>query len=80
MLNELLANDATDGPVNIAEVYAFTGNKAAALDWLERDYDSRRSGVVYLGVDPFFKSLASEPRYIALLKKIGMSNQPPPAD
>jgi TolB-like protein len=80
MLNELLANDATDGPENIAEVYAFAGNKAAALDWLERDYESRRSGVVFLGVNPLFKSLASEPRYIALLKKIGMSDHVPPAN
>lgn len=80
MLNEMLAKDATDGPVNIAEVYAFAGNKGAALDWLERDYAYRRAGVVYLGVDPFFKPLAYEPRYVALLKKIGMSNQPPPAD
>ena len=37
MLNELLANDATYGPLEIAEVYAHAGNKSAALDWLERD-------------------------------------------
>jgi len=73
MLNELLANDAAYGPLNIAEVYAYAGNKSAALDWLERDYESRRSGVTYLGVDPFFKPLASEPRFVALLKKIGMT-------
>jgi hypothetical protein len=43
MLNELVANDAMDGQLNIAEVYAFAGNKSAALDWLERDYESRRA-------------------------------------
>jgi hypothetical protein len=78
LFNELLANDATYGPLNIAEVYANAGNKAAALDWLERDYESRRSGVTYLGVDPFFKPLASEPRFVALLKKIGMTNTSAP--
>jgi TolB-like protein len=80
MLNELLANDANDGPMNIAEVYAFAGNRTAALDWLERDYENRRSGVLYLGVDPFFKPLKSEPRFMAILKKIGLSDQPPPAN
>jgi hypothetical protein len=59
--------------LEIAEVYAHAGNKSAALDWLERDYESRRSGVTYLGVDPFFKPLKSEPRFVALLKKIGMT-------
>jgi hypothetical protein len=39
-LDEMLAKDTTDGPVNIAEVYAIAGNKAEALDWLERDYES----------------------------------------
>jgi TolB-like protein len=73
MFNELLANDATYGPLNIAEVYAHVGNRSAALDWLERDYESRRSGVTYLGVDPFFRPLASEPRFVALLEKIGMT-------
>jgi hypothetical protein len=74
MLNELLANDATDGPLDIAEVYAYAGNKSAALDWLERDYESRRSSVIHLGVDPFFKPLISEPRFVALLKNIGMTD------
>ena len=78
MFNELLANDATYGPLNIAEVYAHTGNKSAALDWLERDYESRRSGITYLGVDPFFQPLASEPRFVVLLKKIGMTDTSAP--
>jgi adenylate cyclase len=78
MLNELLANDATEGQWNIAEVYAFAGNKSAALDWLERDYESHRSGVLYLGVDPFFKPLISEPRFVALLRNIGMTDTSAP--
>jgi tetratricopeptide (TPR) repeat protein len=78
MLNGLLTNDATYGPLNIAEVYAYAGNKSAALDWLERDYESRRSGVTYLGVDPFFKPLISEPRFVALLKNIGMTDTSAP--
>jgi TolB-like protein len=78
MLNELVANDATYQALDIAELYAYSGNKSAALDWLERDYESRRSGVIHLGVDPFFKPLRSEPRFIALLKKIGMTNTSTP--
>jgi hypothetical protein len=80
MIKELLANDSKNGPMQIAEVYSFAGNKTAALDWMERDYEYRRSGVLFLGADPFLRPLSSEPRYIALLKRIGMSNQLPPAD
>jgi TolB-like protein/Flp pilus assembly protein TadD len=79
MIKELLENNSKSGPMQIAEVYSFAGNKTAALDWMERDYEYRKSGVLFLGADPFLRPLSSEPRYIALLKKIGMSTQLPPA-
>jgi len=36
MIKELLANDSKNGPLQIAEVYSFAGNKTAALNWMER--------------------------------------------
>ncbi len=62
------------GPDEIAEVYAYFGDKSSALDWLERDYEDRHSGVFYIGTDPWLKPLANEPRFRALLKKIGYAN------
>jgi TolB-like protein len=70
-LNALLANDALDGAMEIAEVYAAFGDKKSALDWMERDYDYRRTGVLYFGTDPMLKPVADDPRFTALMKRIG---------
>src|SRR5262249_45398310 len=53
----------------IAAVYLGLGNKNAALDWLERsatDHTLEYS----LKVNPTWKDLKSEPRFIELLRKI----------
>ncbi len=54
--------------INIARIYTALGEREQALDWLEQNY--RPLG--YLKVDPTFDSLRSEPRFQALLKKMGL--------
>jgi TolB-like protein/Flp pilus assembly protein TadD len=57
--------------LDIATVYAGLGNKAEALDWLERGVEGHAL-LLYLGIEPAFQSLANEPRFQALLKRIGL--------
>jgi TolB-like protein/Tfp pilus assembly protein PilF len=73
-LQDLLAQDTEDGPEQIAQVYALRGDKAAALDWLERDDRMHLGGIVNLRVEPLFKSLRREPRYLALMHKLGVAD------
>ncbi len=47
------------------------GEVDEALDWLEKGYEERDIWLTWLKQDPTFDSLRSEPRFIALLKKIG---------
>jgi len=54
-----------------ALLYAGLGDKEAALRWLERGAESGAS-LLYLGIDPAFRSLRGEPRFKAVLKKIGL--------
>lgn len=69
-LADLLAKDSSDAPREIAELYAVRGNVTKAMNWLERDYDERKYGILEITGDPLLKALAHDPRYIALLHKI----------
>jgi TolB-like protein/Tfp pilus assembly protein PilF/predicted Ser/Thr protein kinase len=54
----------------VAEVYAFRGEKDKAFEWLERAYAQRDPGLSQMKGDPLLKSLESDPRYAAFLKKM----------
>lgn len=56
-----------------AILYAALGDKEQALDWLEKEYEERTGdALLYLKIAPYWDSLRSEPRFIALLKKMGL--------
>jgi Flp pilus assembly protein TadD len=71
-LAELLAKFQQDAPYRIATVYAFRGDSKPAFEWLERAYTERDGDLVSIKVDPLLKSLTGDPRYAALLKKLGL--------
>jgi serine/threonine protein kinase/tetratricopeptide (TPR) repeat protein len=56
----------------IAELYAILGKKDEAFSWLEKAYAERSILFAYLKADASFESLRSDPRYTALLKKVGL--------
>lgn len=55
-----------------AEAYTNLGKKDLAITWLERAADERFYRVVYIKADPKFDSLRSEPRFQALLRRLGL--------
>jgi tetratricopeptide (TPR) repeat protein len=62
-------------PLYTAMDYAHAGDESQALDWLETAVEQRTPWVVELNVDPNWDGLRSHPRFIALLKKIGLENK-----
>jgi hypothetical protein len=63
--------------MGLAIIYAGLGDRGAAIDWLERAAEPHTEQMMlYLGVDPVFRSLRGEPRFQALLKKIGLPAVP----
>jgi TolB-like protein/class 3 adenylate cyclase/tetratricopeptide (TPR) repeat protein len=48
------------------------GEKDQALDWLEKCYEEQDGYSWFLKVDPIFDPLRTEPRFQALLKKVGL--------
>jgi serine/threonine protein kinase/Flp pilus assembly protein TadD len=75
-LKELIAKNAGDSAYQVADVYAWRGEKDKALEWLERAYQQRDSGLNGIAYDPLLSSLKDDPRYGALLKKLELSDGP----
>lgn len=62
----------------IAEVHAWRGESDAAFDWLQRSYDTRDAGTLGVLIDPLLHSLRDDPRYLAMLGKMGLSRDSDP--
>jgi hypothetical protein len=60
-------------PGLVAAVYALAGDKDRAFEWLDKAYAERDGeSITYLKVDPSFKNLRGDPRFAALLRRIGL--------
>jgi serine/threonine-protein kinase len=57
-------------PFNLAMVYMGLGDKARAIDNLEKALAADSQMLAWLGEDAIFDSLRSEPRFVALLKRL----------
>jgi serine/threonine protein kinase/TolB-like protein/Tfp pilus assembly protein PilF len=72
-LDELIARDAEHGAYQIAQVYAWRGEKDRAFEWLERAYRQHDSGLIEIKTELPLASLRGDARYAALLAKIHLS-------
>jgi len=59
-------------PWCLALVYAGLGDKEQVFLWLERSYQGREHDLVFSRVWPLFDSVRSDPRYIDLLRRVGL--------
>lgn len=62
---------------NIALVYNALGRTGEALEWLERAVEQKTPWLVFLGVDPKWKNLRRNPRYLALLRRLSLPTVSP---
>jgi len=74
VLDELLRLERQGNAVSsgIAAVYHGLGTKEKTFEWLEKAYEGRESDLTYIGTDPLWDDLRSDPRFAALLKKMGL--------
>ena len=56
----------------LAMGYAAVGETDKAFDALERAYQARSAGLIYLHLDPGYEPLHGDPRFGALVQKIGL--------
>jgi len=72
VMQQHLAKGKYQSPLQIALNYALAGANSEALDWLEKAVEERTPWLPELKMDPAWDALRSQPRFIALLKKIGL--------
>jgi TolB-like protein len=58
--------------IDIADSYVLCGDNAKALDWLEKAYEERNPSLPYISCFPRCDPLRSEPRFQALLRRMGV--------
>jgi TolB-like protein len=71
-LEQLIAKNSADSAYQIADVYAWRGEKDQAFAWLNRAYEQRDGGLTQVKFDPLLNSLRSDPRYTAFLRKMNL--------
>jgi TolB-like protein/Tfp pilus assembly protein PilF len=59
-------------PLAIAIIYWGLGDREKTFEWLRKAYEERDWGMSDLNIDPVWDGLRSDPRFKALLKKVGL--------
>jgi TolB-like protein/cytochrome c-type biogenesis protein CcmH/NrfG len=57
-------------PHDIAKLYASVGDKEQTLVWLERSYEQRHPWLTWIGVEPEFDLLRTEPRFTDMINTL----------
>jgi DNA-binding winged helix-turn-helix (wHTH) protein/TolB-like protein/cytochrome c-type biogenesis protein CcmH/NrfG len=60
-------------PHDIAKLYAAIGDKEQTLIWLERGYQERHPWLTWMGVEPEFDFIRSEPRFTSLKERLNLN-------
>ena len=58
----------------IADVYAYRGDKDRAFEWLERARRQRDGSLGFMRCDPFLANLHEDPRWDVFLRKMGLAD------
>ena len=65
-----LSNERFIPPDHIALIYNGLGETDKALEWLEKGYEQKDPKMAFLKVEPKWNNLRSEPRFIALMRRM----------
>ena len=59
-------------PSYFAILWMGLGDNKQAFAWLDRGYQDRSEHMLYLGLEPLVDPLRGDPRFVSLLKKVGL--------
>jgi DNA-binding winged helix-turn-helix (wHTH) protein/TolB-like protein/Tfp pilus assembly protein PilF len=71
-----LSRDRHVQSLDFATIYASLGETEKAFEWLERAYEDRSTNLSFLAQDPTFDAMRADPRYLALVERIGVWKRP----
>jgi serine/threonine protein kinase/Tfp pilus assembly protein PilF len=67
-----LSRERYVSPARLAQVHLGLGERGEAIDRLEEAHAERAADLAWVGVRPVFESLRTEPRFVTLLKQMGL--------
>jgi Flp pilus assembly protein TadD len=73
ILEKLKTTKEYVSPAELAVLYAGLGDKEGAIASLEKAYVAHDLQMQYLNIDPHYDSLRSDPRFVELIKKVGLA-------
>jgi serine/threonine-protein kinase len=56
----------------VAEIYAALGERDQTFEWLEKGYEERSIGMLFLKTDPLWDGFRSDPRFANLVRRVGL--------
>jgi TolB-like protein/Tfp pilus assembly protein PilF len=65
--------DSEPSPLSLATWYAMLDQREEALKWLEKALEEKIPSIVRINNNPDYDNLRSEPRFQAIIKKMGLS-------
>ncbi|OGT60808.1 MAG: hypothetical protein A3E01_19695 [Gammaproteobacteria bacterium RIFCSPHIGHO2_12_FULL_63_22] len=71
-LAELIRGHAAGWAYQVGVAYAWRGQRDLAFQWLDRAHAQQDGGLLLVKTDPLLANLHGDPRFTALLKKIGL--------
>ena len=69
-LGKLIDAYHTTAAVQIAQAYAYRGERAKAFEWLDHAYTQKDPGLINVKTDPLLESLRGDPRFAILLRRM----------
>lgn len=73
-LDLLIEAHHLDSAYQIAQVYARRGDIERALDWLERAYEARDTGMTEIKVDPLLENVRGNGQFQELVRRMGLAS------
>ena len=74
MLDDLrrLAKPRDPAPIRLAVIHLGLGETDQAFEWLDKALEARDWQMVLLNVEPLFDGVRSDPRFAALVERVGL--------
>jgi TolB-like protein/tetratricopeptide (TPR) repeat protein len=73
-VDELIRTSADTAAYQIAEAYAFRGDRDRSFQWLERARRQHDGGLLLVAHDPVLQQLSADTRWPAFLKSMGLAD------
>ena len=64
---------AQQNTYTVAALYALLSDKERALEWLQKAIEEHSAELAYLKISPAFDNMRSDPRFVELMKRVGLA-------